>query len=134
MSIQTARENAVLDALFAKTGTAGTVMAVLDGNGMPASPVGVADTLSSLVRRGLVTRSGAAYRITAAGQAAVRQRKAGSAAAPASPRLAASPGSAASPAPAAPSRPAVSPWLGRIATAPRGAAVRSGRLGGGCYR
>jgi DNA-binding IclR family transcriptional regulator len=128
MSIQTARENAVLDALFAKTGTAGTVMAVLDGNGMPASPVGVADTLSSLVRRGLVSRSGAAYRITAAGQAAVRQRKAGSAAAPASPRLTASPGSAAS------SRPAVSPWLGRIATAPRGTPVRSGRPGGRCYR
>jgi hypothetical protein len=89
MSLQSARENAVLDALFGKTGTAGTVMAVLDGNGMPASPHGVADTLASLVRRGLVSQSGAAYRITVAGQAAVRQRKAGSAT---SRRLAVSPG------------------------------------------
>jgi hypothetical protein len=76
MSVQNARENAVLDALAGKAGTVGEVMAALDGNGMPASPHAVSDTLASLVRRGLVTRSGPAYRITPAGQAAIRRRRA----------------------------------------------------------
>jgi DNA-binding PadR family transcriptional regulator len=77
MSIQSARENAVLDALVRKTGTVGEVMAALDGNGMPASPRGVNDILADLVRRGLVGRSGSSYRITASGQASVKRRKAG---------------------------------------------------------
>jgi predicted transcriptional regulator len=76
VSIHSARENAVLDALVTKTGTVGEVMSALDGNGMPASPRGVSDLLAGLVRRGLVSRSGAAYRITATGQAAIRRRKA----------------------------------------------------------
>jgi predicted transcriptional regulator len=76
MSIRSARENAVLDALLRKTGTVGEVMSALDGNGMLASPHGVSDLLAGLVRRGLVSRSGAAYRITATGQAAVARRKA----------------------------------------------------------
>jgi hypothetical protein len=66
----------VLDALFRKTGTVGEVMSALDGNGMLASPHGVSELLAGLVRRGLVSRSGSAYRITAAGQAAIRRRKA----------------------------------------------------------
>jgi hypothetical protein len=76
MSLRSARENAVLDALVARTGTVGEVMSALDGNGMLASPHGVSDILAGLVRRGLVTRSGPAYRLTATGRAAVRQRKA----------------------------------------------------------
>jgi hypothetical protein len=76
MSIRSARENAVLDALLRKTGTVGEVMSALDGNGMLASPHGVSDLLAGLVRRGLVSRSGAAYRITATGLAAVARRKA----------------------------------------------------------
>jgi predicted transcriptional regulator len=76
MSLRSARENAVLDALVAKAGTVGEVMSALDGNGMLASPHGVSDILAGLVRRGLVSRSGPAYRLTATGQAAVRQRKA----------------------------------------------------------
>jgi DNA-binding IclR family transcriptional regulator len=76
VSIQSARENAVLDALARKTGTVGGVMSALDGNGMPASPHGVSDLLAGLVRRGLVSRSGSAYRLTSAGQAAIRRRRA----------------------------------------------------------
>jgi hypothetical protein len=76
VSIHSARENAVLDALVTKTGTVGEVMSALDGNGMLASPHGVSELLAGLVRRGLVSRSGSAYRITAAGQAAIRRRKA----------------------------------------------------------
>jgi DNA-binding IclR family transcriptional regulator len=80
MSIQSARQNAVLDALVAKTGTIGQLMSALDGNGMPASPRGVSEILASLVRQGLVSRSGSAYRLTPSGQASVRRRKAGFAA------------------------------------------------------
>jgi predicted transcriptional regulator len=76
MSLHSARENAVLDALLARTGTVGRVMSALDGNGMLASPRAVADILAGLVRRGLVSRSGRAYRLTSAGQAAVARRKA----------------------------------------------------------
>ncbi|HEY2288848.1 MAG TPA: hypothetical protein VGH88_24145 [Streptosporangiaceae bacterium] len=77
MSLQSARENAVLDALVRKrTGTVGEVMSALDGNGMLASPHGVSETLAALARRGLVRRSGSGYQITETGQAAVRQRKA----------------------------------------------------------
>jgi DNA-binding PadR family transcriptional regulator len=81
MSVQNARENAILDALTGRTATIGQVMAALDGNGMPASPHAVSDILASLARRGLVTRSGPAYRITPSGQAAVRRRRAASPAA-----------------------------------------------------
>lgn len=76
MSVQNARENAVLDVLARKTGTVGEVMAALDGNGMAVSPHAVSDLLASLVRRGLAVRSGSAYRITPAGQDAVRRRRA----------------------------------------------------------
>jgi DNA-binding PadR family transcriptional regulator len=77
MSIQSARENAVLDTLVRKPGTVREVMSALDGNGMPASPHGVTDILAGLARRGLVSRHGSAYQITVAGQASVRRRKAG---------------------------------------------------------
>jgi hypothetical protein len=77
VSLQSARENAVLDALIRKqSGTVGEVMSALDGNGMLASPHGVSETLAALARRGLVRRSGSGYQITETGQAAVRQRKA----------------------------------------------------------
>jgi hypothetical protein len=76
MSLHSARENAVLDALVARTGTVGGVMSALDGNGMLASPRAVSDILAGLVRRGLVSRSGPAYRLTSAGRAAVARRKA----------------------------------------------------------
>jgi DNA-binding IclR family transcriptional regulator len=76
MSVQSARENAVLDALVRRTGTVGELMSALDGNGMLASPHGVSEILAALVRRGLVTRSGSAYRLTASGLDAVRRRKA----------------------------------------------------------
>jgi DNA-binding PadR family transcriptional regulator len=77
MSIQSAQENAVLDALVRNTRTVREVIAALDGHGMPASPQGVGAILAGLVRRGLVSKAGASYRITAAGQASVRRRKAG---------------------------------------------------------
>ena len=76
MSLHSARENAVLDALLARTATVGEVMSALDGNGMLASPRGVSDLLAGLARRGLVSHSGRGYRLTAAGQAAVARRKA----------------------------------------------------------
>jgi predicted transcriptional regulator len=76
VSLQSARENAVLDVLLRKTGTVSEVMSALDGNGMAASPHGVSDLLAGLARRGLVSRSGSAYQLTAAGQAAVMRRKA----------------------------------------------------------
>lgn len=80
MSIQSARENAVLDALVQRTRTVSEVMAALDGHGMLASPRGVSDILSGLTARGLVTRSGTAYRLTPSGLESVRRRKAGPAA------------------------------------------------------
>lgn len=80
MSIQSARENAVLDVLVQRTRTVSEVMAALDGHGMLASPRAVSDILSGLAARGLVSRSGAAYRITPSGLASVRRRKAGPAA------------------------------------------------------
>jgi predicted transcriptional regulator len=76
VSLQSARENAVLDALLRKAGTVSEVMSALDGNGMLASPHGVSELLASLARRGLVSRSGSAYRLTATGQASVMRRKA----------------------------------------------------------
>src|SRR5580704_7061662 len=82
MSVQSAREDAVLDALVRRTGTVGELMSALDGNGMLASPHGVSEILTALVRRGLVSRSGSAYRLTAAGLDAVRRRKSARAAAP----------------------------------------------------
>jgi predicted transcriptional regulator len=78
MSIQSAREDAVLDALFRKkSGTMGEIMAALDGNGMSVGAAGVASILTGLARRGLVRRNGRAYEITATGQASVRRRKLG---------------------------------------------------------
>lgn len=82
MSVRSARENAVLDALVHRTGTLGELMSVLDGNGMMASPHAVSDLLAGLIRRGLVSRSGPAYRLTAAGLEAVRRRKAAGRAVP----------------------------------------------------
>jgi len=76
MSVQSARENAVLDALVHRTGTVGEVMSALDGNGMMASPHAVSDLLDGLLRRGLVSRSGFSYRLSASGLAEVRRRKA----------------------------------------------------------
>jgi hypothetical protein len=76
VSLQSARENAVLDALVGRTGTVREVMSALDANGMVASPHGVSDLLAGLAQRGLLSRSGSAYQLTTAGQAAVRQRKA----------------------------------------------------------
>ena len=83
MSIQSARENAVLDALVPRARTVSEVMAALDGHGMLASPRAVIDILTSLTGRGLVTRSGSAYRITPSGLASVRLRKAGTSGRPA---------------------------------------------------
>jgi DNA-binding IclR family transcriptional regulator len=85
MSIQSAREDAILDALVRKkTGTIGEIMAALDGNGMSVGAAGVSSILAGLVRRGLVRRNGSAYGITAAGHASVRRRKLGYPARPAS--------------------------------------------------
>jgi DNA-binding IclR family transcriptional regulator len=76
MSIQSAREDAVLDALVRRrTGTIGEIMAALDGNGMSVGKAGVSSILADLVRRGLVRRNGSGYGITAEGQASVRRRK-----------------------------------------------------------
>lgn len=77
MSIQSARENAVLDALVSRARVVRDVTSVLEGHGMPTSDRTVTDLLNGLARRGLVSRNGPAYRITPAGQDSVRRRKAG---------------------------------------------------------
>jgi DNA-binding IclR family transcriptional regulator len=83
MSIQSAREDAVLDALVRrKTGTIGEIMAALDGNGMSVGKAGATSILAGLIRRGLVRRTAAGYGITEAGQASVRRRKHGYSARP----------------------------------------------------
>jgi DNA-binding PadR family transcriptional regulator len=75
MSVQSARENAVLDVLVRRATTVSEVMSALDGHGMPASPRGVGDTLAALIRRGLVRRAGSFYALTVSGRDEVRRRK-----------------------------------------------------------
>lgn len=77
MSIQSARENAVLDALVSRARVVRDVTSVLEGHGMPTSDRTVTELLNGLARRGLVSRTGLAYRITPTGQDSVRRRKAG---------------------------------------------------------
>ena len=77
MSVQTARENTVLDTLARRTRTARDIAFALDGDGMPLSVHSVRDLLDGLVRRGLVSHAGSVYQLTAEGQAAVRRRKSG---------------------------------------------------------
>ncbi|HEU5419421.1 MAG TPA: hypothetical protein VFV41_17155 [Streptosporangiaceae bacterium] len=77
MSVQTARENAVLDTLARGTRTARDITFALDGDGMPMSAHGVRDLLAGLIGRGLVSQAGTVYQLTAEGQASVRRRKSG---------------------------------------------------------
>jgi hypothetical protein len=77
MSVQTARENAVLDTLARRTRTVRDITSALDGDGMPLSSVGVRDLLAGLIRRGLVSQAGTVYQLTEAGRASVRRRKSG---------------------------------------------------------
>lgn len=97
MSVQTARENAVLDTLASRTRTVRDITSALDGDGMPLSSAGVRDLLAGLIRRGLASQAGTAYQLTEAGRASVRRRKSGYSGArgPVGSRLTAPAGSAA---------------------------------------
>jgi DNA-binding PadR family transcriptional regulator len=77
MSVQTARENAVLDTLARRTRTVRDITSALDGDGMALSSVGIRDLLAGLTRRGLVSQAGSVYQLTEAGRASVRRRKSG---------------------------------------------------------
>jgi hypothetical protein len=77
MGIQSARENAVLDALVGRTRVVRDMTTVLEGHGMPTTDRAMTELLAGLAKRGLVIRNGSAYQITTAGRDSVRRRKGG---------------------------------------------------------